>query len=145
MSVTATVYGRLNVHLALGEAILDSAHLKALLVGSGYTFDADAHEWLSDITNEAVGTNYVAGGVACTGVSVSYDPATDTTTVNCDDPVFTNVTIADVAGAVFYCSSGLPGTSPLVVFWQISPAEAPTGADYALTIPAGGLLAGTVG
>lgn len=138
MSVTATRYDRVNLHFADGTAVLDDAHLKVLLVTSGYVFDADAHEYLTDITGEVAGTNYVAGGVACTGVSASYDSGTHVTTVTCDPPTYTDVTIAEVAGAVFYCDTGTAGTSPLVCFWEISPADAPAAADYVLDIdPAG--------
>ena len=39
---------------------------KAMLVGSGYTEDRNAHTKRSNVTNEVTGTGYTAGGVTVT-------------------------------------------------------------------------------
>lgn len=61
-----------------------SGSFKAMLVTAAYTPDKDAHEFRSDITNEASGTGYTAGGVAITP-TVTRDDPTDQVRVSWTD------------------------------------------------------------
>ena len=92
--------------------------VKALLVGTTYVQDVDAHVYLSNLpagTEITPSGSYAAGGVTVTGLAVSYDATTDTVKVDCDDIVFPVVAgPTDVAGVLYYVSTGVAGTSQLL-------------------------------
>lgn len=87
--------------------------VKVLVVTSAYVQDVDA-AYRSQITDVATGAGYTSGGVIATGVSASYDPATDALRITCDDVDFGVVTIPDVGGFVFYVDTGSAATDLLI-------------------------------
>lgn len=92
------------------------ATIKALLVAPEYVFDP-AHVYLSDLPagSEISGGSYVAGGVAVTGVVAAYDAGSGQVRVDADDVDFPALE-ADVAGLIFYESTGAPSTSALLAY-----------------------------
>lgn len=82
----------------------DSDTFKVMLVTSGYTPDKDLHTKRSDVTNEVVGTAYVAGGAAAP-VTVTKDTANDRINISLGAASWASSTIT-AAGAVYYKSRG---------------------------------------
>jgi hypothetical protein len=134
MAITAHVYGLSLVSLAKGEVDFDTASVKALLCTSTYAPSQDTHQYRSSLTNEAAGAGYTAGGVALTGVTVTYDAATNQARVNADDVVFAAVTVTDVRYLVFYINTGVPATSPLLAWWNLGANVNPVGSDLQFTL-----------
>lgn len=62
MAETLNLYKPFMRTLLNKEVDLDSDSIKVMLVGGGYTPDASVHEYISDVTSEITGTNYIAGG-----------------------------------------------------------------------------------
>lgn len=137
--MAANTYGMFPVHLCRGEIDFRSATLKAMLVDSNYTEDLDAHEFKSQVTNEVTGTGYTAGGVALSGPTIIYDPATNTTRVDAADANFGIVTLSDVAGIVVYVDTGDPATSILVSYHSMAPQN-PDAVPFVYTWHADGIL-----
>lgn len=146
MAVTARVFGPAAQSLLRGEfgdvtlvaPAAGAVTLKALLIQGGYTAQPDAR-YRSELTFEVTDASYTAGGVALTNVTVTYDAVTNTTTLDCDDVTFPNLT-ATIGCIVFYRDTGVAATSPLLVDWVLDPAETSTTAPYVLTIAPEGLL-----
>ncbi len=99
---------------ARGAIDFDTDTFKILLVTSSYTPSKTAHTRRSDITNEATGTGYTAGGVtsACT---VAKDNGTNRVTLSFAAVNWASSTIT-AAGAVIYKSTGTAANDPLVGF-----------------------------
>jgi len=86
-----------------------------MLVTSDYTFDQDLHEFQDDITNEASGSGYTAGGTGINNKSVTVDTANDLAYFDGDNTFWNNVSIT-FRGVVLYKDTGTPSTSPLICF-----------------------------
>lgn len=104
---------------ATGEVdwIVDT--IKAILLGSGYTPNAD-HEFLSDVTP---GTNRITGTTDQTlaGKAIGQDLTGDFGYVDADDVPFTAVPAGAAAEWVgYYKSTGSDATSPLLFVLDIN-------------------------
>ncbi len=75
---------------------------KALLVGSDYTPDYEAHTDLTDITNEQYGDSWPEGGVTLTGVDVALDAGNNRVQLNFDAISVATASIADGQALVLY-------------------------------------------
>jgi hypothetical protein len=104
--------------LAAAQDYLAGKTVKALLVGVTYTQNVDTHVFLSDLpagTEITPSGSYAAGGVALTGITTTYDAATNLVHIDAEDvqfPVITGPT--DVGGVLFYVSTGTSSTSRLL-------------------------------
>lgn len=136
---TTTVYGPAAQSLLAGEfgVIAGSTSLKCALFTSTYVPDPDLHRYLSQITGEVADASYARQTLAL--VTVTYNAATDVTTVDCDDITFPNLT-ATMRYVVFFRDTLDPATSPLLLYWDLGADETSTAAPYAITIDATGLL-----
>lgn len=76
MTIRFEPYGVVLTSMARGKLKLDSDVIKAMLTTTSYTPNINAHQYKSDITNEIVGTGYVAGGKVCGGIFVSFSALT---------------------------------------------------------------------
>tara|TARA_B100000287_G_scaffold373708_1_gene373053 strand:+ start:348 stop:785 length:438 start_codon:yes stop_codon:yes gene_type:complete len=82
---------------------MDNDTFKCMLTLTGYTPNFETHTNKSDVTNEASGTNYTAGGETLTGVSMtSSSDGTGTIKWDADDVSWPNSTLTGVTGAVIY-------------------------------------------
>lgn len=80
--------------------------IKVALVKSTYGVNLTAHEFLSDLGSNALGTNQTLSSKAAT--NGRFDAA---------DPVWTAVVAGDTAACiVIYKDTGVAGTSPLLAF-----------------------------
>lgn len=91
--------------------------LKLALVTATYTVDQNLHDFFNDITNEVTGTNYTAGGNACTSPTWTGPDGSGVLTFDAADPAtwsqhasgFTNA-----RRAILYYDTGVSSTSRLV-------------------------------
>lgn len=104
MAMESLIFNSFWEDLARGNIDLDTDTFKAMVVTDAYTPDKDAHTKRSDVTNEASGTGYTAGGQAVT-VTVTKDTANDRLDVDISDPSWANATLSG-RGIVVYKSRG---------------------------------------
>jgi hypothetical protein len=89
------------------------------------------------VTNEAVGTGYTAGGKALTTKTITYAAGSNTTTLDCDDLVWTTTTV-QARYLVFYVDTGTAATSPLISYVDFGADVTSTGGSFTAAIPAAG-------
>lgn len=90
--------------------------IKVMLTDVGYVPDQDAHEFISDVTNEITNTSgsaYVAGGQALSSKTLTYDTSTNEVRLDAADPQWTSASFS-LYRAVVYKDTGTPTTSPLM-------------------------------
>ncbi len=132
------VFGLLMQSLVNGELDFDTDTIKAMLTTSTYTPAQDTHRYKSSVTNEVTGTGYTAGGVTLTGKTVVYDAATNTLTLDCDDPAWAASTIT-ARTILFYKDTGVAATSPLICFDTFAADASSTAAAFTYQVAAGGI------
>lgn len=103
---------------------------KELLVLDTYTPNFDTHADRADVTNEVAGTNYTAGGVAVTTTELTI--ATGTLTLDFDDTLYVNVTIANVMAGVYYFNVGSAATDLLLILQDFETAASATAANFTI-------------
>jgi hypothetical protein len=138
MAVTSHFYGPFFQSLANKEVNLNSDALKAILLGTGYTPNMDTHRYKSDLgANEVAGTNYAAGGVALSGIAVTYDTVNHQLKFAVANVVYTNVTLTG-ANSPRYCAlydntPATDATRPLIGYVDFGAAQAPSGINLQVT------------
>lgn len=137
--MAARAYGKFVQHVAKADIDFDTAQLKALLVGSGYTPDYDANEFRSDITSEVSGTGYTAGGISLTSESITLDTTNHRLKVDADDANFGTLTVSGIVGLVVYVDTGSSATDQLVSFHTFS-SQSPSGVNFTYAFHADGIL-----
>jgi hypothetical protein len=130
------VYNIAKERLAKDTINLTTDTLKVLLLGSGYTFDAD-HQFVSTTgvgTNEVNPTNYVRKTVT---VTITRQDASDRAVVIISQPTWTalgGASNATIASALLIKDTGSDATSPLIANLDLSPSTLTTnGSDFTLT------------
>jgi hypothetical protein len=113
MAVSATPYGKFLLELGKGSFNLSTDTIKAALTTSSYSPNIDTHEFFSDVTNEASGTGYTAGGMTLTNVTWAYNSSQDYAILTADPVLWTGITIT-ARRAVVYKSTGTASTSRLI-------------------------------
>lgn len=127
-------YNRGLEKVARATIDLDSDTFKCMLVTAAYTPDKDAHEFRSDVTGEATGDGYTAGGAAVT-LTVTRDDANDRIDVTVSDPSWPSATITARA-AVIYKDTGAAGTSPLLSYVDFGSDFSSTNGTFTVTFTA---------
>lgn len=112
--------------------------VSVLLTTNTYTEDLDNHDFRNDVTNEVTGTNYVAGGVALSGKTLTYDSATNESRMDANDPTFPNITVTGIRKAVFYKVVGTTATDPLLFIYVFDGDQSVTAADFVIQLAATG-------
>lgn len=102
--MASLIYNSAVDDMARGAIDFDTDTFKVMLVTSSYTPNKDTDDKRNDVTNEASGTGYTAGGVtsACT---VTKDTANDRVTLSFAAVSWASSTIT-ARGAVIYKSRG---------------------------------------
>lgn len=136
MAVTAKLYGGFLKSLANKEIDLDSDSLKVMLVTSAYSPNQDTHQYKSSVTNEVTGAGYTAGGATLAGVTVVYDNATNTLTLDANDVTWGSSTIT-ARYAIFYDDTAT--NDPLIAYWDFGQDEISSSGNFTLTISGSGI------
>ena len=106
-----------NAPVQSWEALLALGTPTLMLADAAYTPNQDTLDFINDVTNEAAGTGYSAGGVPLTGVTVTLDTATNTITITCDE--VTGISVSCRWG-IFYVDTGAASTSPVMAYTDFS-------------------------
>jgi hypothetical protein len=138
VAVTGKFYGLAVTSLLAGQINFTGSTVKALLATSAYSPNQDTHRWKSDITGEATGTGYTAGGQTLTSKTVTYTAGTNTTAIDAADPSWTTTTVT-ARYLVVYVDTGTATTSPLICYVDFGADVTSTGGTFLAQIPAAGL------
>ena len=142
MAITTKVYGQGMLKLATGSIDLDTDTFKLMLVTDANAPDLDADDFRDDRTTGEVanGNGYATGGVTLSGVSVTYDSASDQVRFDITDPSWTFTAATTWRyGDVYKSRGGLSSADELLanLTWD---ANQTVSTAYTLTIDAAGLL-----
>ena len=102
--MASLIYNSAVDDMARGAIDFDTDTFKVMLVTSSYTPNKDTDDKRNDVTNEASGTGYTAGGVA-SACTVTKDTANDRVTLSFAAVSWSSSTIT-ARGAVIYKSRG---------------------------------------
>jgi hypothetical protein len=142
VTVSGKFFGLATTSMLNGQINYPTASVKAMLVTSAYTPNQDTHRWKSDVTGEAVGTGYTAGGLALTSKTIAYTAGTNTTAIDCADPSWATATVT-ARYLVVYVDTGTSTTSPLICYVDFGADVTATGGTFTYTVPAAGLATTT--
>ena len=84
---TTTISNHFKYQLADKQIDLSADTLKAVLLGTSFTFDADSHATYSDVSASelSTGNGYTAGGEALTTLTLAEDDTDNRAEMTCDD------------------------------------------------------------
>jgi hypothetical protein len=138
VAASSKVYGLALLSLASGQINFTGSTVKAILLTSSYTPNQDTHRYKSDLSGEAVGTGYTAGGQAVTGKTVTYSATSNTATWACDSPAWPTTTVS-ARYLAFYVDTGTSTTSPLISYVDFGLDVTSTGGTWTYPVPAAGI------
>lgn len=142
MAITASGFYLLTEEKAridtLGQSFEAETH-KVLLVLDAYTPAFDTHDFRDDITNEATGTGYAAGGQTVTTTDITIgSPAAGQYKLDFADPSWAASTIASAMALVHYYNVGTAATDPLSMLLDFVTAVSTTNGTLLVQIAANG-------
>ena len=136
MSGTFTWFGNGLLKLATGAIDLDTDTFKVMLTTSTYTPVQDTHDFRDDVTNEVSGTGYTAGGATLSGVSVTYDAATDQVQISWTDPTWPTSTITARTAVIYKSRGGASTADELLAYCTEAGDIVSTGGTFTVDLPA---------
>lgn len=122
---------------AIAKNDMDTATVKAMLMAPGYTFDRDAHVYVSDISaSRASGST----DLTISAFTFNVDNTDNRTEFDISDLVTGSITLTGGTNAiVFYISTGVDSTSELLTYNEIL-----VGGVQTTVYPVAGTLTGTI-
>lgn len=128
-------YSNLPLHLANGAINFSTASFKCLL-HTAVPSEANLDAWVnrSDVTGEATGTGYTAGGVAVTASVSAVDTTNNRVSITFSNlaPGWTSSTISAAAASV-YLNSGNAATDKLIFMIDFGGTVTSTNGNYSVT------------
>ncbi len=128
--MASLIYNSAIDDMARNNIDFDTNTFKAMLVTSTYTPNKDTHDKRDDVTNEATGTGYTAGGVTC-ACTVTKDTANDRVTLQFAAVSWATSTITARA-LVIYKSTGTASTDNLVAYNDFGSNVSSTGGTFSV-------------
>lgn len=139
--MASVFYNNYFEELGKGNINFSSNTFKLLLTTTSYTPDVDTHAFRSDITGEASGTGYTAGGNTVDNVTITQDNTNNRAVVDFDDETFSTVTLTNVDGAVLYKSTGSAATDILICYIDFTEgAQSTVAGNFVVKPSASGVL-----
>lgn len=150
MAVTAFWFGKAFANIMGGETAGESSNLdwlsdtiKVMLTTSTYVPNQDTNEFKSDVTNEVSGTGYSAGGVTLTTKTLVYTGASNLTTMDADDAIWSGASFT-ARIAVIYKDTGTGTTSNLLGYVDFGADQTVAAATFTIQWNASGIFTITV-
>ena len=128
-------FSNLPLHLANGAINFGTASFKCMLT-TAVPSEANLDAWVnrSDVTGEATGTGYTAGGVAVTASVSAVDTTNNRVSITFSNlaPGWTSSTIS-AAAAIVYVNSGAAATDKLVTMVDFGGTVSSSNGNYSVT------------
>lgn len=146
MAETMFTYSKFIDSILKGKVNVTSDAFKVMIATNTYTPDQAAHQYKSNVTNEASGTGYTAGGKTCTLnanvalVSTNYVWTIDVSDVEWDPVTLTNARY----GIVYDDTPATDATKPLVACLNFGENKNPSAGAFTITWDAAGIITFTV-
>jgi hypothetical protein len=142
MAITVNWYGLGLQYLLDNPADMEAVTVNLALVTDAYTPDRDAHNFRDDFTGSelANGNGYTTGGVTLTGLTWSYDTASDQVRLDCDDPSWTFTASKTWRYGIGYIDTGGADSTDPLIFLLTWDSNQTVSTAYTLTIDSAGLL-----
>lgn len=136
MAITTAMCNSFKQELLGGVHDLDTDTIKIALIKVSHsgTYGAATTNY-SDVTgasDEAVGTNYTAGGQGLDSATIALDASNNTAFLDFADEVFSNLTISAV-GAIIYNSSK---SNKAIALFDFGGTVTSTSGDFTIVFPA---------
>lgn len=132
-----------NYHEQLGNAEIDygADTFKIMLTTTTYTPDVDNDAVRSDVTGEASGSGYTAGGETLSSVTITQDNTNNRANIDAADVTFSSISVTSVDGAIVYKDTGSAATDTLICYIDFSEgAQTINSGDFTITFSADGVL-----
>ena len=140
MAASMTGYGKFLSHALKKEVNLLTDNVKVMLVGTGYTFDIDAHEYKSNVSGEISSAGYTAGGATLGSPTITYDVATNEVRFDAADVSWSGLT-ATIRGAVLYVDiSGADSVKPLLAYYDFGGDQVCSGVNFSIAWNENGIM-----
>lgn len=136
MAGTWRWFGNGLLNIAKGSVDLDTDTFKIMLTTSTYVPNQDTHDFRDDVTNEVVGAGYTPGGATLTGISVTYDAASNQVRVTWADPTWPNATITARTAVIYKSRGGAATADELVAYCTEAADVSSTAATFTVDLPA---------
>lgn len=124
-----------GLEAATGSAAAPTGTLTFVFMDTSYTFDAEAHEFYSDISAD-IAENTTK--LTVSGLNIIRDTADNEIQIDLDNPTIATVTTSTDKGVLFM-DTGVDSTSPLIVCSTITPEVNPVSGTLTGTLPADGI------
>lgn len=138
MAVTPVLYGRVQDSFVQGLINMKTHAIKGMLVGAGYTPNQNTHQFKNSVTNEVVGSGYVAGGQLITGINTAY--SSKILTVTGGPLAWPSVTLAARYLVVYDDSYATQATKPLILYVDFGAVQSPTDQAFYYNWPTGNVM-----
>lgn len=136
MAITTAMCNSFKQELLGGVHDLDTDTIKIALIKVGHsgTYGAATANYsvVTTASDEAVGTNYTAGGQPLDSASISLDAGNNTAFLDFADEVFANLTVSAV-GAILYNSSK---SNKAIALFDFGGTVTSTSGDFTIVFPA---------
>ena len=130
--MASLIYNSAIDDMARGAIDADTDSFKAMLVTSSYTPNKDTDDKRDDVTNEATGTGYTAGGVT-TACTVTKDTANDKVTLSFAAVSWATSTITARALVIYKSLGGASSADALVAYVDFGSDVSSTGGTFSVT------------
>ena len=134
------IYNSFKRDIMNGSIDLDTDTINVMLVTATYTPDQDAHTKRSDITNEVVGTGYVAGGAPLAGKTVTADNTDNEGVFDATDLSWATATITARAAVLYKARGGASSADELLCYVDFGSNITSTAGTFLITWNAEGIL-----
>jgi hypothetical protein len=142
MAVTGYLAGNAPIK-AFNKEIQWTTSVKVMLLTNVASPNQDTWIYKSSVTNEVTGTGYTARGMAIGTPTAVYTGASNLSTFDAVDTVWTGATIT-ARYAVIYYDTGVDATSPIIGIIDFGADVSSTAANYTIQWNAGGIFTFTV-
>jgi hypothetical protein len=129
-------YGNGLLKVMQGSIDIDTDTFKILLTTNAYTPNQDTHDFRDDVTNEVSGTGYTAGGATLSGVSVTYDAASNEIRITWTDPTWPTSTITARTAVIYKSRGGAASADELLAYCTEAADISSSGATFTVDLPA---------
>lgn len=136
--MSSLMYDSAKYDIATGAVDLDSDTFYGMLVTSAYTPNARTHAKRSDVTGEAAGAGYTAGGQALTSVTATNDTTNDRLVFASADPSWSSSTITARGLVIYKRRGGAASADNLVCYCDFGADVTSTGGPFVVHCPAAG-------